>query len=193
MEREQRLLEKNTFLFLFVLLALTLVLLPFLTTFNDFLTRFVIRLEGYRVIQSIVVPFEVRMVAKLLSLFGFEAAALGGLVAMEKQGEPFLIEIAWNCIGWQSLLFFLVTVFVGLQGGRYTNISKFKALAIGLLGTLLVNLVRIAVVALVAYYFGQNVAIIFHDYGSTLAVIGWLFFFWYFSYSFVLESKEEVG
>lgn len=133
------------------------------------------------------------MVGVILLPFGFKPAILGEYLAITRGGNPFLIEIVWNCIGWQSLLFFIMTAFVGLQGDKYSNLSKFKALMIGFLGTFLVNLFRIAIVALIAYYLGQNVAIIFHDYGSTLVTLGWLFFFWWFSYSFVLETKNANG
>ena len=47
----------------------------------------------------------------------------------------------------------------------------------------------IVVVVLVAYFFGQFPATIIHDYGSLLAVIIWLFGFWWFVYAFVLETK----
>lgn len=181
--------QKQTFLYIFFILVLVFMFMPFITTFNDLLTRLVMRLDFYRFIQNVIVPWEIRMVGVLLYPFGFKPAIIGEYLAITRGGNPFLIEIVWNCIGWQSLLFFLMTTFVGLQGDKYTNLSKFKALIIGLLGTFLVNLFRIAVVALVAYWFGQNVAIIFHDYGSTLAVIAWLFGFWWFSYSFVLEER----
>jgi len=181
-------LEKEIFIFIFLILVLVLMVMPFITTFNDLLTRLVMRLDFYRVIQNVIVPWEIKMVGVILLPFGFKPAIIGEYLAITRGGNPFLIEIVWNCIGWQSLLFFLITAFVGLQGDKYTNFSKFKALVIGLLGTFLVNLFRIAFVVLVAYWFGQNVAIIFHDYGSTLAVLAWLFFFWYFSYSFVLEE-----
>ena len=130
------------------------------------------------------------MVGVILYPFGFKPQIMGEYLAIGEK-NPFLIEIAWNCVGWQSLLFFLLTGWIGFQGDRYTNWSKVKAWIIGFLGTFLVNLLRIAVVALIAYYFGQNVAIYFHDYGSTLAVIGWLFVFWWFSYSFILETKDN--
>jgi len=85
-----------------------------------------------------------------------------------------------------------MTCWVGLQGDRYTNTSKFKALIIGLLGTFLVNILRIVVVILVAYYMGQFTAAIVHEYGSLLVSIVWLFFFWWFVYSFVLEEKSST-
>jgi len=193
--------QKKTFSYIILIFVFVLMFMPFVTTFNDILTRTVMRLDAYKIIQDYVVPWEVRMVGVLLYPFGFQPSIMGEYLAIGgsplRQGfagqagqSPFLIEIAWNCIGWQSLLFFLLTSWVGLQGDRYSNISKIKAWIIGFLGTFLVNLARIAVVSLIAYYFGQSVAIIFHDYGSTLAVLGWLFIFWWFSYSYVLEEKR---
>lgn len=183
--------QKQTFTTIFIVLALALVLMPFITTFNDLLTRAAMNLRGYRFIREVIVPWEVKMVGVVLLPFGFKPAIFGEYLAIQKGETPFLVEIVWNCIGWQSLLFFVITAMVGLQGDQYTNFSKLKALMTGLLGTFLVNLFRIAAVALTAYYLGQNVALIFHNYGSTLAVLGWLFFFWWFSYSFVLEERRE--
>ena len=192
------LFQKKIFTYILLILVFVLMFMPFMTTFNDVLTRAVMRLDAYKIIQDYVVPWEVRMVGVILYPFGFQPSivgeylALGGGPSTGSGRSQFLIEIAWNCVGWQSLLFFLLTSWIGLQGDRYTNLSKIKAWIIGFLGTFLVNLGRIAVVAIIAYYFGQSVATIFHDYGSTLAVLGWLFVFWWFSYSFVLEAKVET-
>ncbi|OGM15661.1 hypothetical protein A2V56_01930 [Candidatus Woesebacteria bacterium RBG_19FT_COMBO_42_9] len=184
--------QKKTFIYIFLILVFVLMFMPFVTTFNDILTRVVMNLDAYKFIQNYVVPWEIRMVGVILYPFGFQPAVVGEYLAIGKE-QPFLIEIAWNCVGWQSLLFFVLTSWIGLQGDRYTNLSKVKAWLIGFLGTFLVNLGRIAFVVIIAFYFGQNVAIIFHDYGSTLAVLGWLFIYWWFSYSFVLETREGSG
>src|SRR4030043_1013003 len=177
--------EKKTFINIFLILSLVLVFTPLITTFYDTLTRVVMRLDIYRFIQDVIVPWEIRMVGVILWPFGFQPSIVGEYLAIGSK-EPFLIEIAWNCIGGASFLFFILTSWIGLQGDRYSNFSKIKAWVIGFLGTFLVNLVRIAIVTLIAFYFGQNIAIIFHDYGSTLFVIIWLLFFWWFSYSFIL-------
>ncbi|OGY18986.1 MAG: hypothetical protein A2786_00930 [Candidatus Chisholmbacteria bacterium RIFCSPHIGHO2_01_FULL_52_32] len=195
------LLEKETFIWIFIILVVVLVFMPFVTTFNDVLTRIVMSLDGYKVIQDYVVPWEVRMVGVILWPLGLKPGVVGEYLAIgggpstpfSRSGQSqLLVEIAWNCIGWQSLLFFVITSWVGLQGDRYTDLSKVKAWMIGFLGTFLVNLFRIAAVVLIAYAFGQSVAIVFHDYGSTLAVLAWLFFFWWFSYAYVLEEKGSL-
>src|SRR3990167_11331270 len=148
--------EKKTYINIFLILVLVLVAMPFVSTFNDLLTRLVMRLDFYRFIQNVIVPWEIRMVGVILTPLGFQPSVVGEYLAIGRE-DPFLIEIAWNCIGWQSLLFFIITTFVGLQGDRYTNFSKVKALVIGFLGTFLINLFRIAGVALIAFYFGQNI------------------------------------
>lgn len=184
--------SRNTFVTLFLILVLVLMFFPLMATFNDILTRIVINLKGFVLIREYVVPFEVRMVSVILTGLGFDVAVTREYVVLGKSA-PFLAEIVWNCIGWQSILFFIITAFVGLQGDRYTNFSKFKALIIGIFGTFWINILRIVIVVLVAYKFGQLPASIVHDYGSLLAVIGWLFFFWWFTYAYVLEEKGNKG
>lgn len=185
--------QKDAFLAIFGIAAVVLVLLPFVTTFNDVLTRLVIRLDFYRVIQDAVVPWIVRMVGVILLPFGLNPSVYGEYLSVQGgaggAGQPFLVEIAWNCIGWQSLLFFVLTGWVALQGERYTRRSKLKAWLLGFFGTFLLNLLRIALVALVAQKVSQAGALVFHDYASTFMVLAWLFFFWWFSYAFVLEEK----
>lgn len=181
--------SRDTFVTLFLILVLLLMFFPLMATFNDILTRVVINFRGYWFIREVIVPFEVRMVAVVLAGMGFDVGVTREYVVLGST-RPFLAEIVWNCIGWQSVLFFGITAFIGLQGNRYTNLSKIKALIIGALGTFLINILRIVVVVLIAYRFGQFPAIIIHDYGSILTVIAWLFVFWWFTYSFVLEERS---
>ena len=183
--------SRETFITIFLILVLILSLLPFMATFNDILTRIVINLKGYWFIRDIIVPFEVKMVGGILTLFGMQVTVTKEYVVLGNT-QPFIAEIIWNCIGWQSLLFFILTSWVGLQGDKYTNASKVKTLIIGLLGTFLVNILRIVVVILVAYNVGNLTAAIVHEYGSLLVSIVWLFFFWWFVYSFVLEEKSST-
>src|SRR3990167_11415716 len=110
--------SKDTFITLFLILVLVLLFMPFLATFNDLLTRLVINLRGYWFIKEVIVPFEVRMVAVVLSVMGFNVGVTREYVVLGSSA-PFLAEIVWNCIGWQSLLFFIITAFVGLQGDKY--------------------------------------------------------------------------
>lgn len=184
------LLEKKTFKSLFLVLAVILLILPFVTTFNEFLTRVVMSIKFYRFIQDLVVPIQVKMITVILRMFGITAYPGITTVSFGKAiGNS--VEISWNCIGWQSLILLLISLFTGLQG-PYKIQSKLQTVAIGFLGTFLMNLGRITIVILIAYYFGRVAGMVFHDYFSTIMTIAWLFFFWWFSFNYVLEKREEV-
>lgn len=181
---------KSTFKTLFLLLAVILLLLPFITTFNEFLTSFVMKIRFYRVIQDFIVPYQVKMISVILRLLGINASPSLTTVGVGRAiGSSF--EISWNCIGWQSLVLLVISLFTGLQG-PYRTYTKIQTILIGFMGTFLVNIVRISLVIIVAYHFGRLAGIIFHDYFSTMMIIAWLFFFWWFAFNFVLERKEET-
>lgn len=184
-------MEKSTFKFLFVILSVSLLLLPMVTTFNDLLTRAVMEIKLYRLIQSFIVPLEAKMVVVVLRTIGISSFPTLTSVNIGKAttiGNN--ITISWNCIGWQSLILLVITFITGLQGS-YRLLTKIQTVIIGVLGTFLLNILRVSLVIIIAHYFNPLLATIFHDYFSTLFIILWLFFFWWFSYSFVLEKEAD--
>ena len=154
-----------------------LMLLPLVTTFDDLLTSWALALGANNPLQS-VVPAEARMVVSLLGLVGVRAAASGShIVVWDAAGSMHTLFISWNCIGWQSLLLLGVSFVSGLRG-RQPLTSRIQVIVIGVAGTMLLNLIRVAAVAALEATWGHLPALIFHDYGGTILVIGWLFAFW---------------
>jgi len=176
--------EKRTFAIIFALLAVFLAILPFLVTFNEVLTRIVERLQFYMWVQEKIVPVEVKMVAVLVSPFKINFVAHSNGMTV----NGIYAGMTWNCIGWQSLLLLIITLVVGLRGS-YTLSSKLETIMIGLLGTFLVNLLRLALIVILLAYSRPLFAVVYHDYLAAIVTILWLFVFWWFSYSFVLEEK----
>ncbi len=175
------------------LLAVTaaiLLVLPFVTTFNDFLTAGALHLGVSGPLQA-VVPTEVRMVVGVLTLIGVSAAAHSSEIVLHTNGYAQPLFISWNCIGWQSLALFLLSLVTGLRGG-YPLASRLQVVLLGVGGTFFVNLIRIAAVCLIAASAGQVPAIVFHDYGGTLMVIAWLFAFWALAYRWILPVPTWV-
>lgn len=174
-----------------VMAAILLMILPFVTTFNEFLTRLVETVGLNTLLAEWVVPLEVRMVSASLALVGIKSQVSATTVYLEK-GSYFLpVYIAWNCVGWQSFILYAGTLVTGMQG-PFSRMSKFETLVVGLLGTYLVNLFRITSVALVAFWFGHVPAVIYHDYGGTVLILIWLFAFWWFSHGWLLEPLSEM-
>jgi exosortase/archaeosortase family protein len=154
-----------------------LMLLPLVTTFDDLLTSWALALGANNPLQS-VVPAEARMVVSLLGLVSVRAAASGShIVVWDAAGSMHTLFISWNCIGWQSLLLLGVSFLSGLRG-RQPLTSRIQVIVIGVAGTMLLNLMRVAAVAALEATWGHLPALIFHDYGGTILVIGWLFAFW---------------
>lgn len=183
-------MPKLTFKSIFLIFIVILVILPFTTTFNEFLTRMVMQVGLYRKIQDLIVPWEISLIRVILSFFGIESA--GGLRFFDviKDGKTLSVWISWNCIGWQTFILFAISLFTGLQG-PHKLASKLECVVIGFLGTFLMNLFRITLIVLVLYYIGQAPAVVVHDYFSTFIAISWLLFFWWFSFKYVLEERTQ--
>jgi exosortase/archaeosortase family protein len=167
-----------------------LMILPLVTTFNDLLTAWAMRLGANTPLQGIV-PAESRMVVSLLGLAGIHAAASGShLVVWDRTGSMHTLFISWNCIGWQSLILFGVSLISGLRGG-HTLESRVQVVCLGLAGTMLLNLLRVAAVAGIAAMIGVTPAVLFHDYGGTILFVGFLFAFWAFAKGWLLDSRAS--
>ena len=175
--------------------AVVLVVLPFVSTFDDLLTVIGMRLGIAAPLQWIV-PAEVRVTVVVLGLVGVHAGAAGNqLVVWNSSGAPQTLFISWNCVGWQSLVLLGLSLIVGLRGPM-TVTDRIQVIAVGVLGTVLINIARITVVCLLAALAGYLPAVLFHDYGGTLLLVAWLFAFWLIAYrwlvpdpTFSLESR----
>ena len=183
----------NVNLTLLAVVCALLMLLPLVTTFDDLLTTWALQLGANNPLQTIV-PVEARMVVGLLGLVGIHAAAAGShLVVWDGGGAMHTLFISWNCIGWQSLVLLGVSFLTGLRG-RHPIEARVQVIVIGVAGTMLLNLLRVAAVAGIAATIGVTPAVLFHDYGGTLLIIAFLFAFWIFVQRWILGAapSEEV-
>jgi exosortase/archaeosortase family protein len=168
-----------------------LMVMPLVTTFDDFLTSWALQLGANNPLQAIV-PVQARMVVGMLSVFGVHAAASGNyMVVWDRSGAMHTLLIAWNCIGWQSLVLLGMTFLSGLRGEQPLE-ARVQIVFIGIAGTMLLNLMRVAAVAALAATWGQTPAVLFHDYGGTILVVGWLFGFWIFVQRWLLRPEPAA-
>jgi exosortase/archaeosortase family protein len=185
--------QKKTFKLLLAGLAIILALLPFITTFNAVLTEIINSLGLYKAIQDTLVPWESSLIVVIARWLGIKAFVLPkeevGAFVIQKGNEYLPADLQWNCLGWQSLVLLLVSFVVGLQG-NFTRISRLECVLIGLLGTFLINILRMVFITVGIYYINSAFALLIHDYFAALTTILWLFFFWWFSYAYVLEEKS---
>jgi len=112
------------------------------------------------------------------------------MVVWDGSGSMHVLLISWNCIGWQSLVLLGVSFISGLRGHQPLE-ARVQVVMIGVAGTMLLNLLRVAAVAALAATWGQTVAVLFHDYGGTVLVVGWLFAFWMFVQRWILPAEPS--
>jgi len=175
----------SKFSVLFMMAALLLMMLPFMSTFNEFLTSLFLKWKFYRALEEWVVPYQARALAGMFSLFPVSATPTARGIWL----EGIFLELQWNCLGWQSAVLLLASFLTGFQG-KFSKVSRFEVLVIGVLGTYLINFLRLFIVGFFAVFVGSAAAGIFHDWFSLTFVLIWFFVFWWFSYSFVLETKD---
>jgi exosortase/archaeosortase family protein len=183
--------RRPIFRLLLIMGAILLMILPFVTTFNEFLTRVVESTGMDAFLSDWIVPFEARMIAVILGFLGIPTQVSPSTIYLDKGGLFLPVYISWNCVGWQSFILYAATLVTGMQG-PFTRVSKIECMVVGFLGTFLMNLMRMATVAIIAYFFGQLPAVIYHDYGSTILILAWLFAYWWFCHGWLLEPLEEM-
>lgn len=166
-----------------------MAVLPFLVTANEVLTRIVEQNVLYLWIQQRIVPLEAKVMGVILMAFGYDFAFSPSNSIIVVNGVN--MGITWNCLGWQSFLLLFITLLVGFRG-QYTKLSILEALGIGILGTFWLNIFRMLFTVFLAVHAPAVFRIVFHDYLAATTTVVWLFIFWWFSYSYVLEQRETV-
>jgi exosortase/archaeosortase family protein len=168
--------------------SIALLVMPVFTTFGELLTNLAMVSGIDAALGTWVAPAEGWLVHGLLALLGYGSAASGSLLSITDGVRDVTLYISWNCVGWQTLIFLALTLPTGLQG-EHTLRSKIEVALLGIFGIVVLNVLRIAVVGLVALHFGLLPAVIVHDYGSVVATVVFLMAFWAVAYDRILERS----
>lgn len=186
--------KKNTFKLILAATVVLLSVLPLVVTFSSVLTNLFNRMGWYTWLQEEVVPFESKLVAVIVKPVGIIAkiAPTGqnfSMVLVKGGSQLIPIRLEWNCLGWQSMILLAITFATGLKR-CFTNLSKLETILVGILGTFLTNLFRMAFIVSLSYYWNSAAVMIVHDYFASLVAVMWMLFFWWFSYRYILEEKD---
>ncbi len=170
--------------------AVMMLLTPFVATMDDLLAAMAQRLGLDAAVSFIAIP-EARLVVTLLNLFGIEASSSAATITVGG-AQPIALVIGWNCVGWQALVLLTLTFVVGLRPQDGWE-ARLHVVVIGVLGTALINLGRIALVAVLAARAGYYPAIFVHDWAATLLTVAWLVAFWVFAQRYVLGGEPMTA
>lgn len=181
--------QKRVFKTIFGILAILLAVLPFLVAFNEALTKVIEEFVLYTWVQEKIVPLQVGLVSYMSGLLGVKVLPYAN--GMLVKGR--FLEMTWNCIGWQSLLLFGITLFVGLKGHNYTRFSKAETILYGILGIFWINILRLTAIVAIYNYLTPAYTYVYHDYFAAIITVVYLFVFWWFAYKYVLEEKIDLN
>lgn len=191
----ENLVKKSTSGIIAVLVGFLMVF-PFINTFNQFLVKVIEPILFLGLNEKIVIPYEARLVKVLLGFLSVPVAYSSPgstiITLVGKTGGLDPIAIAWNCLGWQSMVLVISSLVVGIRG-RYTLQSKIEALVIGITITFWLNIFRLTMIFYLYWHFDRGVAMFFHDWGAIVVTIVWLVVFWWFAFKFVLVENVRSG
>ncbi len=157
-------------------MAVTFLCLPLVTSLNGVLANAVSSSGLSRVIGAIV-PYESDSVSVLLNAVGLHAGNSPGAVWLYGGFFPVTATIGWNCSGWQNFVVLGLTSVIGLKEIRGRR-RQLAVLALAFAAMFAANVLRIAIVVLLAFSAGYPVAMLFHDYVGTILSLALLFGFW---------------
>lgn len=188
--------QKDVFKHILIWFVAILIFLPPFAALNSVMTKWLDRAQWYKPIQTYIVPWQAKLVSVTLKPFAVESKVTPDNVTaaffMIKNGAAIPVDLSWNCLGWQSMLLLIMSLIIGLKG-NYTFFSRVKIIIFGLFGTLLVNVLRMSIIAIMIYYVSSFAALIVHDYFASFVTLIWLSFFWWFSYRYILvNSTDEI-
>lgn len=186
--------QKQTFKLIIIYFSIIMILLPVFAALNSFMTLSLEKSGWYKPIQKYIVPFQAKLVVTAIKPFGIPSKVVqGNYLAsffMIKDNSAIPVDLSWNCLGWQSALLLGLSLWIGLRG-KYSFVSRVSCVAFGLFGTLLLNVFRMSIIAIGIYYVNSLAAQIVHDYLAAFFTIIWLIFFWWFSYSYILDNNGK--
>lgn len=169
-----------------------LVISPFAYKVQDYLTKLLYATGVAKFLSYYIIPLEitgVRFILKLLGVTTNELSDYKTILLHRADSTVFATQITWSCIGWESLLCLILSLIVGI-GGHYTRLSKILSIILGLIGTIVINLLRITVVCLMGFFYGAGFAVAYHNYFGAALVLLWLFIYWWLCYGLILKSKK---
>jgi thaumarchaeosortase len=139
----------------------------------------------FRPLQTFALP-TAAVAAGVLDLLGYTVSMAFPIysgdsrlpsLTVQAGGNTASVGIAWACAGVQSLLLYILIIFVFFKKSDISSFRKLSYFIIGLFGTFFVNVFRVIAIIFVMLNEGNAAGMVFHDtYGEMFSVI-WIFLY----------------
>jgi len=167
------------FLIFFSLSALREAFTPIFLIVASSSISFVSRWLGTHLSSQI--PHFVYFLALILRTLGVNAEArYPNIITFHASSGNVNVPIAWECVGAYSTLVFSTILVIIMFEEQAKLKTKVLWSAIGIIGTFIINIIRILMIVLTYRYYGSELARAFHDsLGGYLLFFAWLTVFLY--------------
>lgn len=134
------------------------------------------------------VPYFARLIGFVLPFLGIPIKTIGrnAFSLQMPDGRIMNLGIAAGCIGIDSFLAFAIIIVVIMMEDPSNLRTKVLWSVAGVIGTFIVNIVRVSLIFAVIYYFG------FENWGEIHSRIGYVLFIAWLAIFFLIFSKRQV-
>jgi len=145
----------------------------------------------FTLLQSLV-PITTLGAAAILSLLGYGWEITPGInetlrLEVTKGNLTHSAYIAWSCAGSHSLFLYSFMIMLFLRGTNISRMRKILYVAVGAVGTFLVNILRIVTIYVLGIHGGDSPAELFHEFYGEFFFIAWMFI--YLSIIYLFETR----
>jgi len=134
-----------------------------------------------------LVPYFVQMMTVVLVLLGIPVTVQNPtVIVLNTSKGPVNVLFEAGCIGIHSFLIFSIIIVVTMMEELASVRTKLLWSVAGVVGTFLVNIIRVSLIAAVIYYFG------YERWGEIHSWIGYALFLLWLAFFFIVFSKREA-
>ena len=139
------------------------------------------------------IPNFVSLIAGILKTLGVKVTTHGQFITLHTVKGPLPMFFVWGCVGVSSMLIFSIILVVTLFEESATLQTKLAWAFIGIIGTFILNIVRVTIIFLADYFYGYEVGAKVHYAIGYVLFIAWLAIFFYtFSKRQVISEKFQL-
>jgi exosortase len=135
------------------------------------------------------------LMASFMNVLGVKTTVAGSLVVMQSGSTSLLLSVEGPCTGLQGVLAFGMLSSVAVLDIKTSRYRLGFFLAMGLIGSFLINIVRLFVVFLTFEYAGVDAGTTMHVYLGYTLFIAWVLLFWMIAFKYLpqVPSRTTLG
>jgi len=141
---------------------------------------------------AVLQNFLAHLMASILNALTITASANNNLVSLySSQRNLYYLLVDASCTGIKGMLAYGSLAILMILDTKASFKHKLLWAVIGLVGTFMVNIVRLLSIFLAAYFMEIDTALAIHTYLGYSLFIGWVLVFWTLAFRFMLRSTDR--